>query len=647
MQRICIAFVLFLGITSLSPAQTLTWKPEKPVPGEKIHIQFNPQNSILAGVEKLEGLAIAYNQNIPPASFLQIDLNFVPSNGSFTAEFEIPEDANQLQIGFTNTIDGKKETNGGRGFGIPLYHQDRKRTAIGASVSQALTYCGVPCRLLGLGNNLDATLSACRLLFEKEPTLRKNARLLLNLAELAKQKNDTILIKDLYKQALAMQNEKEASDMQLYTALKLFDLFGKKDEASTLLVLAKKKYPLGQTIKLDLLRQFNKEKELDKKQALFNEWRNLPTSPSESADLNSMAAALANLYAKQQDWNNFEKHLNLMSNKERQASTLNSLAWAMLGKGIKQEIKAEEVERGTTLSKKSLDLLQTALKEAIENKPYNYPLKDYKSNLEGFYSMYSDTYAVGLYRQGNYTEAAKFQLLACEKYKYTDLEMNERYAIYVEKAEGSAKAELVLAQMIANGVATTEMKENFKRLYTASNGHEALAKKIIELEDLALAKKIEELQNARLNDEAPDFSLKNLNGEIVSLSSLRGKTVVLDFWATWCGPCLSSFPAMQKAQDAHQGQKDVVFLFIDTWESGANKEQQAAELMKSKGYTFKVLMDNDSKVIDAYKVTGIPTKFVIGPDGRIKFKSVGYSGNTESVLMEISQMIKLAGEVRP
>jgi thiol-disulfide isomerase/thioredoxin len=69
-----------------------------------------------------------------------------------------------------------------------------------------------------------------------------------------------------------------------------------------------------------------------------------------------------------------------------------------------------------------------------------------------------------------------------------------------------------------------------------------------------------------ISQPAPAFSLVDLEGNKVSLAELKGKVVILDFWATWCAPCKKSFPAMQKALDKYKADPNVRFLFIDTWE---------------------------------------------------------------------------------
>jgi len=98
-------------------------------------------------------------------------------------------------------------------------------------------------------------------------------------------------------------------------------------------------------------------------------------------------------------------------------------------------------------------------------------------------------------------------------------------------------------------------------------------------------------------------------------------------------------PAMQKLVERHKDDKNVAFLFVDTWESADDKKQIVADFVKKSPYTFHVLLDNDNKVVEAYKVSGIPTKFVIDKNGVTRFMAVGFDGNTDNTVDEIESMI--------
>jgi thiol-disulfide isomerase/thioredoxin len=125
---------------------------------------------------------------------------------------------------------------------------------------------------------------------------------------------------------------------------------------------------------------------------------------------------------------------------------------------------------------------------------------------------------------------------------------------------------------------------------------------------------------------------------------LKDKVVVVDFWATWCGPCKASFPGMQKMVNKYKDDPNVKFVFIDTWENGENKEKLVSEFINTNKYTFHVLMDNDSKVVADFKVDGIPTKFVIDKKGIIRFKAVGFDGSDDKLMTELTAMIEMASK---
>lgn len=119
--------------------------------------------------------------------------------------------------------------------------------------------------------------------------------------------------------------------------------------------------------------------------------------------------------------------------------------------------------------------------------------------------------------------------------------------------------------------------------------------------------------------QAPDFTLKNLAGENVSLSSLRGKVVLLNFWATWCPPCREEIPSMVKLNQAMAG-KPFQMLAVSIDEGG---KEAVEKYFKSLGATLPTLLDTNQQIGALYGITGVPETFVIDPNGVILKKHVG------------------------
>jgi len=131
--------------------------------------------------------------------------------------------------------------------------------------------------------------------------------------------------------------------------------------------------------------------------------------------------------------------------------------------------------------------------------------------------------------------------------------------------------------------------------------------------------------------DAPDWQLKDADGKSVSLKDLRGNVVLIDFWATWCGPCKLAMPGVQKVHEHFKGQK-VKVLGISTWEND-NKIDGPAKYMKDQKYTYGLLVEGDD-VAKAYKVQGIPTFYVVDKNGKVALVNIGYDPKGEEQLVK-------------
>lgn len=385
-----------------------------------------------------------------------------------------------------------------------------------------------------------------------------------------------------------------------------------------------KKFPRGKLMKDKSFKEIAKEKEPEKQEALYKAWLKKYPASKTAEDTNNdyVFMVIGNNYAQCGNSSKAMEFANLIKNELWLREGYCYIARSLMEKG--------DFENAAVLSKRVIDYCECS---AELNPRVG---KEYRSALS--------LYAESCHHLGRDAEA----LEALEKLPHNNRNGRVNAAV-LDKMGRPLEAFLCLDEMVRAGKVEADILGMMQAIYVKLNGSEkGFDEHIGELRAMREEQQRKKVAGSMISQSAPDFTLTDTEGRTVTLSELRGKVVILDFWATWCGPCKQSFPAMQKAVDKFRNDPDVEFLFIHTWEREKNATEAAVKHLKDNGYTFRLLMDlkdketRSNKVVKSYGVTRIPTKIVIDPQGNIRFKVTGSSSRVEEVVNEISLMIEMA-----
>jgi len=153
----------------------------------------------------------------------------------------------------------------------------------------------------------------------------------------------------------------------------------------------------------------------------------------------------------------------------------------------------------------------------------------------------------------------------------------------------------------------------------------------------AAPKFVEETESGPLEgSKAPDFSLTTLDGKKVTLSQLKGKVVLLDFWASWCSPCRRSMPHIEETWAKYQ-KKGLMVIGVNV-----DKESSSAQkFLNGFKVSYPVGMDPNAKVLGSYQVMSMPTAFLIDKKGIVRHRIVGFSDDiAASTTRQLEALLK-------
>jgi peroxiredoxin len=386
------------------------------------------------------------------------------------------------------------------------------------------------------------------------------------------------------------------------------------------------------------IRYLAKEKDPQKTVSLVNkiisEHKLDKHKDAETLDLLYGTAAVN--FSMHQNHSQFEKYIGLMQNKFNQTSFLNMAASKLLNEN-------KDIAYANLVSKRTLDLY-LSIKNDTTARPKDFPKEDWKRFMNFAQYPYYDTYAQSLFALKKYQEALRYQKMAFDRSPEQGLPGSvERYAKLLELTGKKEEAKQFLLKIASVGKLNKGMTEQLQSIYISEKGSDKnLGAYLDSLQKNVQATLIHELKPKMLDETAPAFSLKDIKGREVKLSDYTGKIVVLDLWATWCKPCIASFPAMQLMVKKHP---EVAFLFIAVEEK--DPLPKVKSFIEKNNYSFTVLIDEpiqpdapQHKIISAYKPNGIPAKYIIDRNGVLRFKASGFDTDTE-LINELEAMFSI------
>lgn len=612
--------------------------PSKPHSGETVTILYNPTGTVLDSSNQILATVRTYgDRNYQPASMFSM-----PNNVANTEEYKMEkhQDGWTMQIsvpdtvvGFVVTLHNENETdyNGGLGYWVPLYSSDQY-VLPGAEAGYAAALVR-----RGWGAKLDKTLYADTLMsfyeneFFRNPEM-KSGFTFSYFSALRKSKG-TDSSAEIEKHLEAMSDTSLWTEEHLFFLSAWYGAVKNQEKADHFKTKSQEKYPSGRWVqRLESGKIYKKAGSSEKKKFIDDF---IAKYPNYSADLTYIYGLMTAEYIKEGSYSLALEYINALNDKvwsERPVFyAVNNI----------EKIENDEGQQLIDIVNKSVAGYRQEYDKPTSSKPPLIITSVWEENRAVKLALALDALGVATRLVRDDADATLYFEEAYKLTNKTNKQINEHFAETLFKNGSTSRAQEVLEESVKGNIQSPKMEEILKEIFLESHESDAnFASYYSNLISTALGNLKAEIEANLVTEKAPAFTLLDTDGKAVSLSDYQGKIVILDFWATWCGPCKISFPAMKTAINKYKNDDQVKFLFVNTQEKSKNKLQAITEYMSKNDYPFHVLMDDMDAVYQSYGISLLPTKVIIDTSGTIRFRSFGFTGVTE-LLDELDILISL------